>query len=88
LIIHTLEWSRIALFALTGLSAWLIAAHAKRIDTNSRGFNSRIISSNAEHTLDPRSQYNFGSLFCEKLRGAFPYAAAGSGDYYNFVGDI
>jgi len=25
---------------------------------------------------------------CEKLRGAFPNAAAGSGDYYNFVGDI
>jgi hypothetical protein len=42
----------VALFALTGLSAWLIAAHAKRIDTDSRGFNSRIISSNAEHTLE------------------------------------
>jgi len=27
-------------------------------------------------------------LFCEKLRGAFPNPAAGSGDYHNFVGDI
>jgi hypothetical protein len=42
----------VALFALTGLSAWLIAAHAKRIDTDSRGFNSRTVSSNAEHALE------------------------------------
>ena len=44
------------------------------------------------HCVDPvrtpRSQYNSCSLLCEKLRGAFPNAAAGSGDYYNFVGDI
>jgi hypothetical protein len=36
----------------------------------------------------PRSQYNSCSLFCEKLRSAFPNAAAGSGDYYNFVSDV
>jgi Domain of unknown function (DUF4281) len=42
----------VALFALTGLSAWLIAAQAKRIDTDSRGFNSRTISSNVEHALE------------------------------------
>src|SRR2546422_7593207 len=44
------------------------------------------------HCVDPvrtpRSQYNSCSLLCEKFRGAFPNAAAGSGDYYNFVGDI
>jgi hypothetical protein len=44
------------------------------------------------HCVDPvrtpRSEYNFCSLFGEKLRGAFPNAAAGSGDYYNFAGDI
>jgi hypothetical protein len=27
-------------------------------------------------------------MFCEKLRGAFPDAAAGSGDHDDFVGDI
>ena len=27
-------------------------------------------------------------LFCEEPGGAFPNAAAGSGDYYDFVGDI
>jgi hypothetical protein len=42
----------VALFALTGLSTLVIAAHAKRIDTDSRGFNSRTISSNAEHALE------------------------------------
>jgi hypothetical protein len=36
----------------------------------------------------PRSKYNFCAMFCEKFRGAFPNAAAGSGDYYDFVGDI
>jgi hypothetical protein len=44
------------------------------------------------HCVDPvrtpRSKYNFRSLFCEKLRGAFPNAAASSGDYYNFARDI
>jgi len=45
------------------------------------------------HCVDPVQNaallvHNFCSLFCEKLRGAFPNAAAGSGDYYNFVGDI
>src|ERR1700680_2727925 len=44
------------------------------------------------HCVDPvrtpRSQYNVCSLICEELRGAFSNAAAGSGDDYNFVGDI
>jgi hypothetical protein len=42
----------VVLLALTGLSAWLIAAHAKRIDTDSHGFDSRTVSSNAEHALE------------------------------------
>jgi hypothetical protein len=33
--------------------------------------------------LTPRSQDNLCSLCCEKLGGAFPDAAAGSGDYYD-----
>ena len=36
----------------------------------------------------PCSQYNSCSLLCEKLRSAFPNAAAGAGDDYNFVGDV
>ena len=42
----------VALVALTGFSTWVIATHAKRIDTDSRGFDSRTVSSNAEHALD------------------------------------
>ncbi len=42
----------VALLALTGLSTWVIAAHAKRIDTDSSGFDSRTVSSNAEHALE------------------------------------
>jgi hypothetical protein len=44
------------------------------------------------HCVDPLrtppSEYNFCSLFCEKLCGAFSNVAAGSSDYYNFVTDI
>src|SRR4029077_19862623 len=44
------------------------------------------------HCIDPvrtpRSWYNFCSSFCDKLCRAFPNTAAGSGDYYNFAGDI
>ena len=39
----------VALLVLTGLSAWAIAAHAKRMDTDSSGFDSRTVSSNAKH---------------------------------------
>ena len=42
----------VALLALTGLSTWLIAAHAKHIDTDSSGFDSSAVSSNAEHALE------------------------------------
>ena len=42
----------VALLALTGLSTWVIAAQAKRIDTDSSGFDSRTVSSNAEHALE------------------------------------
>jgi ABA DEFICIENT 4-like len=42
----------VVLLALTGLSTWVIAAHAKRIDTDSSGFDSRAVSSNAEHALE------------------------------------
>ena len=42
----------VALLALTGLSAWAIAAHAKRMDTDSSGFDSRTVSSNAKHALE------------------------------------
>ena len=42
----------VALLALTGLSAWVIAARAKRIATDSSGFDSRTVSSNAEHALE------------------------------------
>jgi hypothetical protein len=42
----------VALLALTGLSTWVIAARAKRIDTDSNGFDSRTVSSNAEHALE------------------------------------
>jgi len=41
----------VALLALTGLSAWVIAAHAKRTDANSSGFDSRTVSGNAKHAL-------------------------------------
>jgi hypothetical protein len=41
-----------ALLALTGLSTGVIAAQAKRMDTDSSGFNSRTVSSNAEHALE------------------------------------
>jgi hypothetical protein len=45
-----------------------------------------------DHCVDPvrapRSQYNLCSSFCEKPRGAFPNAAAGSGDDDDLVGDI
>jgi hypothetical protein len=42
----------VAVLALTGLSAWVIAAHAKRMDTDSSGFDSRTVSSNAKHALE------------------------------------
>src|SRR5258708_27640336 len=42
----------VALLALTGLSTWVIAAHAKRIDADSSGFDSRTVSSNAKHVLE------------------------------------
>ena len=42
----------VALLALTGLSAWAIAAHAKRVGTDSSGFDSRTISSNAKQALE------------------------------------
>src|SRR5690242_18408824 len=38
--------------------------------------------------IAPCSQYNFCSLFCEKLRSAFSNATAGSSDYYNLAFDI
>jgi Domain of unknown function (DUF4281) len=41
----------LVLLALTGLSAWAIAAHAKRMDTDSSGFDSRTVSSGAKHVL-------------------------------------
>jgi Domain of unknown function (DUF4281) len=41
-----------ALLALTGLSTWVIAAHAKRMDTDSSGFDSKTVSSNAKHALE------------------------------------
>jgi hypothetical protein len=41
----------VALLALTGLSAWVIAAHAKRMDTDSSGFDSKTVSSNPKHAL-------------------------------------
>src|SRR6266404_5012508 len=41
-----------ALLALTGLSGWAIAAHAKRMDTDSSGFDARTVSSNAKHALE------------------------------------
>jgi hypothetical protein len=42
----------LVLLALAGLSTWVIAAHAKRRDTNSIGFDSRTVSSNAKHALE------------------------------------
>ena len=42
----------VALLALTGLSAWVIAAHAKHMHTDSSGFDSRTVSSNAKHALE------------------------------------
>jgi hypothetical protein len=42
----------VVLVALTGLSTSIIAAHAKRADTNSSGFDSRTVSSNAKHALE------------------------------------
>jgi hypothetical protein len=42
----------LVLLALTGLPAWAIAAHAKRMDTDSSGFDSRTVSSNAKHALE------------------------------------
>jgi hypothetical protein len=42
----------VALLALAGLSAWVIAAHAKRMHTDSSGFDSRTVSRNAKHALE------------------------------------
>jgi hypothetical protein len=42
----------LVLLALTGLSTWVIAAHANRMDTESSGFDSRTVTSNARHALE------------------------------------
>jgi hypothetical protein len=46
----------VVLLAFAGFSTSIIAAHAKRTDTNRSGFGSSTVSSNAEHVLErPRS---------------------------------
>jgi hypothetical protein len=42
----------LVLLALAGVSTWVIAAHAKRTDTNPSGFDSRAVSGNAKHALE------------------------------------
>ena len=42
----------LVLLAFAGLSTWVIAVHAKRTDSNPRGFDSRIVSGNRKHALE------------------------------------
>lgn len=42
----------LVLLALAGLSTWVIAAHAKRTDSNPNGFDSKTVSSNPKHALE------------------------------------
>jgi hypothetical protein len=42
----------LVLFALAGLSTWVIAAHARRTDSNPNGFDSKTVSSNPKHALE------------------------------------
>ena len=42
----------LVLVALAGLSTWVIAAHAKRTDSNPNGFDSKTVSSNPKHALE------------------------------------
>jgi hypothetical protein len=42
----------LVLLALAGLSAWVIAAHAKHTDSNPNGFHSKTVSSNPKHALE------------------------------------
>jgi len=42
----------LVLLALTGLSAWAIAARSKRMNTDSSGFDSRTVASDAKHALE------------------------------------
>jgi ABA DEFICIENT 4-like len=45
----------LVLLALAGLSTWVIAAHAKRTDSNPNGFGSKTVSSNPKHALEIRA---------------------------------
>jgi hypothetical protein len=80
LLISTSTWPKLS------TARWMSASTSARFVTSVA--SPMALPPLAEISLAPRSQYNFCSLFCERLRGAFPYAAAGSRDYYNFVGDI
>jgi hypothetical protein len=42
----------LVLLALAGLSTWVIAAHAKRTDSNPNGVDSKTVSSNPKHALE------------------------------------
>jgi hypothetical protein len=42
----------LVLLALAGLSTWVIAAHAKRTNSNPNGFDSKTVSSNPKHALE------------------------------------
>jgi hypothetical protein len=42
----------LVLLALAGLSTWVVAAHAKRTDSNPNGFDSKPVSSNPKHALE------------------------------------
>ena len=45
----------LVLLALAGLSTWMIAAHAKRTDSNPNGLDSKAVSSNPKPALETRA---------------------------------
>jgi len=79
--------------AKTSTALWMSASTSARFVTSVASPMAlppwpRFLNHCVDPVRTPRSKYNFCSSFCENLRGAFPNAAAGSGDYYNFVGYI